>query len=150
MNLKSLLAPCGLVLFATVLPAQSVGHNLLDGLRGGFGEVHTAVMKSADLVVCRSGATTLAELTASARPSILIPFPGATDDHQRTNAEALAKVGAATMIDQRDLTGERLAREILSLAGNEAERRRMGEAAAGMARPDATRVIVDKVLELAR
>ncbi|HZM97177.1 MAG TPA: undecaprenyldiphospho-muramoylpentapeptide beta-N-acetylglucosaminyltransferase [Vicinamibacterales bacterium] len=107
-------------------------------------------MKSADLVVCRSGATTLAELTASARPSILIPFPGATDDHQRKNAEALAKVGAATMIDQRDLTGERLAREILSLAGNEAERRRMGEAAAGMARPDAARVIVDKVLELAR
>ena len=62
-------------------------------------------MKSADLVVCRSGATTLAELTASARPSILIPFPGATDDHQRKNAEALAKVGAATLIDQRDLTG---------------------------------------------
>jgi UDP-N-acetylglucosamine--N-acetylmuramyl-(pentapeptide) pyrophosphoryl-undecaprenol N-acetylglucosamine transferase len=107
-------------------------------------------MKSADLVVCRSGATTLAELTASARPSILIPFPGATDDHQRKNAEALAKVGAATMIDQRDLTGERLAREILSLAGNEAERRRMGEAAARMARPNAAAVIVDKIRELAR
>jgi UDP-N-acetylglucosamine--N-acetylmuramyl-(pentapeptide) pyrophosphoryl-undecaprenol N-acetylglucosamine transferase len=107
-------------------------------------------MKSADLVVCRSGATTLAELTASARPSILIPFPGATDDHQRKNAEALARVGAATMIDQRELTGERVAHEILSLAGNEVERRRMGEAAARMARPDAATVIVDKILELAR
>jgi UDP-N-acetylglucosamine--N-acetylmuramyl-(pentapeptide) pyrophosphoryl-undecaprenol N-acetylglucosamine transferase len=107
-------------------------------------------MKSADLVVCRSGATTLAELTASARPAILIPFPGATDDHQRRNAEALARAGAARMIDQRELTGDRLAAEILALAGNEAERRRMGEAARRLAKPDATRVIVDRVLELAR
>ena len=107
-------------------------------------------MKAADLVVCRSGATTLAELTASARPSILIPFPGATDDHQRKNAEALARNGAATMIDQRELTGDRLASEILSLAGNEVERRQMGEAASRLARPDAAKVIVNKILELAR
>ena len=106
-------------------------------------------MKAADLVVCRSGATTLAELTAAARPSILIPFPGATDDHQRRNAEALAKVGAAKMVDQRELTGERLATEILALSVNEAERRRMGQAAARLARPDAARVIVDRILELA-
>jgi UDP-N-acetylglucosamine--N-acetylmuramyl-(pentapeptide) pyrophosphoryl-undecaprenol N-acetylglucosamine transferase len=107
-------------------------------------------MKAADLVVCRSGATTLAELTASARPSILIPFPGATDDHQRKNAEALARVGAAQMIDQRDLTGDRLATAILALAANEGERRRMGAAAAQLARPNAATVIVDKVLELAK
>ena len=107
-------------------------------------------MNAADLVVCRSGATTLAELTASARPSILIPFPGATDDHQRKNAEALASAGAATLIDQRELTGERLAREILSLAGNDVDRRRMSEAAAKMARPNAAGVIVDRILELAQ
>jgi UDP-N-acetylglucosamine--N-acetylmuramyl-(pentapeptide) pyrophosphoryl-undecaprenol N-acetylglucosamine transferase len=107
-------------------------------------------MKSADLVVCRSGATTLAELTASARPAILVPFPGATDDHQRRNAEALARGGAARMIEQRELTGDRLAAEILALVGNEAERRRMSDAARRLARPDAARVIVDKVLELAR
>jgi len=107
-------------------------------------------MKQADLVVCRSGATTLAELTASARPSILIPFPGATDDHQRRNAEALARAGAARMIDQRDLNGERLATEVLSLAVNDVERRHMSEAAARLARPDAARVIVDRVLELAK
>jgi UDP-N-acetylglucosamine--N-acetylmuramyl-(pentapeptide) pyrophosphoryl-undecaprenol N-acetylglucosamine transferase len=107
-------------------------------------------MKAADLVVCRSGATTLAELTAAARPSILIPFPGATDDHQRRNAEALAKVGAAKMVDQRELTGERLATEILALSANEVERHRMGQAAARLARPDAAKVIVDKILELAR
>jgi UDP-N-acetylglucosamine--N-acetylmuramyl-(pentapeptide) pyrophosphoryl-undecaprenol N-acetylglucosamine transferase len=107
-------------------------------------------MKSADLVVCRSGATTLAELTASARPSILIPFPGATDDHQRKNAEVLARNGAATMVEQRELTGERLAREILALVESEAERRRMGEAAARLAKPDAASAIVDKVVELAK
>jgi len=107
-------------------------------------------MKAADLVVCRSGATTLAELTASARPSILIPFPGATDDHQRKNAEALARGGAATMVEQRELTGERLAREILSLVDNAAERRRMGEAAARLAKPNAANVIVDRVAEMAK
>jgi len=106
-------------------------------------------MTSADLVVCRSGATTVAELTASARPAILIPFPEATDDHQRKNAEAIARAGAARVIEQRELTGDRLAAEILSLVGNEAERRRMSEAAARLARPDAAAVIVDKVLELA-
>jgi len=107
-------------------------------------------MKAADLVVCRSGATTLAELTASARPSILVPFPGATDDHQRKNAEALVRAGAATMIEQRELTGDRLATEILTLAGDQAARQRMGQAASSMARPDAARVIVDRILELAR
>jgi UDP-N-acetylglucosamine--N-acetylmuramyl-(pentapeptide) pyrophosphoryl-undecaprenol N-acetylglucosamine transferase len=106
-------------------------------------------MKAADLVVCRSGATTLAELTAAARPSILIPFPGATDDHQRRNAETLARSGAATMIEQRELTGDRLAREILSLVDDDTGRRRMAAAAATLARPDAAKVIVDRVLELA-
>jgi UDP-N-acetylglucosamine--N-acetylmuramyl-(pentapeptide) pyrophosphoryl-undecaprenol N-acetylglucosamine transferase len=105
-------------------------------------------MKAADLVVCRSGATTLAELTALARPSILIPFPGATDDHQRRNAEAMARSGAATMIEQRELTGERLASEILTLVGDDAGRRRMAAAAATLARPDAAKVIVNRLLEL--
>ena len=107
-------------------------------------------MKAADLVVCRSGATTLAELTAAARPSILIPFPGATDDHQRRNASALARSGAARMIEQRELTGDRLAHEIVSLVNDDTARRRMAMAAATLARPDAANVIVDRVLELAR
>ena len=107
-------------------------------------------MKSADVVVCRSGATTLAELTAARRASILVPFPQATDDHQRKNAEALVKQGAARMVEQRELNGDRLAAEILALVSDEGQRRRMAEAAGRMARPDAARVIVDKVLELAR
>jgi UDP-N-acetylglucosamine--N-acetylmuramyl-(pentapeptide) pyrophosphoryl-undecaprenol N-acetylglucosamine transferase len=106
-------------------------------------------MKAADVVVCRSGATTLAELTAARRASILVPFPAATDDHQRKNAEALVKQGAALMVEQRELTGDRLAAEILALASNEARRRQMADAAGRMARPDAARVIVDRVLELA-
>ena len=61
-------------------------------------------MRAADVVVCRAGATTLAELTAAGRAAILIPLPTATDDHQRRNAEALARQGAARVIEQRDLT----------------------------------------------
>ena len=83
-------------------------------------------MKTADLVVCRAGATTLAELTAAGRPSILIPLPTATDDHQRKNADALVTHGAARMIDQRSLTGELLAAQIVALAANEAERAQHG------------------------
>jgi UDP-N-acetylglucosamine--N-acetylmuramyl-(pentapeptide) pyrophosphoryl-undecaprenol N-acetylglucosamine transferase len=107
-------------------------------------------MKSADVVVCRSGATTLAELTAARRASILVPFPGATDDHQRKNADVLVKQGAARMVDQRELTGDRLSTEILALATNADMRRQIAEAAGRLAKPDAARVIVDKVLELAR
>jgi UDP-N-acetylglucosamine--N-acetylmuramyl-(pentapeptide) pyrophosphoryl-undecaprenol N-acetylglucosamine transferase len=106
-------------------------------------------MTSADLVVCRAGATTLAELTAAGRSSILIPLPTATDDHQRKNAEALVRQGAASMVVQRDLTGERLAREVLALAADAARREQMSAAARRMARPQAARIIVDKVLELA-
>jgi UDP-N-acetylglucosamine--N-acetylmuramyl-(pentapeptide) pyrophosphoryl-undecaprenol N-acetylglucosamine transferase len=107
-------------------------------------------MKSADVVICRAGATTLAELMAAGRPSILIPLPTATDDHQRRNAEALVSRGAARMIDQREMTGERLAMEIQRLAGDADARREMSGRARAMARPDAAHVIVDKVLELAR
>ena len=107
-------------------------------------------MRAADVIVCRSGATTLAELTAAGRTAILIPLPTATDDHQRKNADALARQGAARVIDQRELTGARIADEVLALARDAGARDRMAAAARAMARPDAARVIVDRVLELAR
>ena len=107
-------------------------------------------MKAADLVISRAGATTLAELMAAGRPSLLIPLPTATDDHQRKNAEALVRQGAARMVEQRDLTGERLAHEILALVGSLEQRVSIGERARMLARPDAARLIVDRVLELAR
>jgi UDP-N-acetylglucosamine--N-acetylmuramyl-(pentapeptide) pyrophosphoryl-undecaprenol N-acetylglucosamine transferase len=107
-------------------------------------------MKNAELVVCRAGATTLAELMAAGKPSLLIPLPTATDDHQRKNAEALVRQHAARMIEQRDLNGERLAHELLTLAADEEQRTALGARARALARPDAARVIVDKLLELAR
>jgi UDP-N-acetylglucosamine--N-acetylmuramyl-(pentapeptide) pyrophosphoryl-undecaprenol N-acetylglucosamine transferase len=106
-------------------------------------------MTAADLIVCRAGATTIAELTAAGRPAVFIPLPTAADDHQRRNAEILVAAGAAEMIEQKELTGERLAGRILGLAGDAARRAAMSEAARGMARPDAARLIADKVFELA-
>jgi UDP-N-acetylglucosamine--N-acetylmuramyl-(pentapeptide) pyrophosphoryl-undecaprenol N-acetylglucosamine transferase len=106
-------------------------------------------MKSADVIVSRAGATTLAELTAAGRASILIPLPTATDDHQRKNAEALVRQGAAHMVEQRALTGDRLAAEILSLARDGERRRAMSQAARVLARPDAAQVIVDRIVDLA-
>ena len=107
-------------------------------------------MKDADLVICRAGATTLAELTAAGKASILVPLPTATDDHQRSNARALVTQGAARIVEQRELSGDRIAAEILALADDPAARRHMGDAARRLARPDAARVIVDKVLAIAR
>ena len=107
-------------------------------------------MKSADVVVCRAGATTLAELAAAGAAAILVPLPTATDDHQRRNAEALVRQDAAEMIDQRELTGERLASAITALAANSSRRQRIRDAARRFARPDAARVIVDQVIALAR
>jgi UDP-N-acetylglucosamine--N-acetylmuramyl-(pentapeptide) pyrophosphoryl-undecaprenol N-acetylglucosamine transferase len=105
-------------------------------------------MTSADLVVCRAGATTLAELTAAARPAILVPLPTAADDHQRKNAQVMAAAGAAELLDQTELTGDRLAERIAALAADPSRRRAMAEAARRFAKPDAARDIVDKALEL--
>ena len=107
-------------------------------------------MTAADVVVCRAGATTVAELAACGRASILVPLPTATDDHQRRNAQALVRQGAALLVEQRDLTGGRLAAEILALAGDGDRRRKMAEAARRVARPDAATAIVDRLLTLTR
>ena len=102
----------------------------------------------ADLIVCRAGATTLAELTAAGKPALLVPFPSATDDHQRKNAEALGAVGAAEVLLQRAMTGRVLADRIVALVADDDARARMSAAARAMARPGAATAIVDKALEL--
>jgi UDP-N-acetylglucosamine--N-acetylmuramyl-(pentapeptide) pyrophosphoryl-undecaprenol N-acetylglucosamine transferase len=104
---------------------------------------------SADVIVCRAGATTLAEITAAGKAAILIPLPTATDDHQRRNAEALAAAGAADVLLQHDLTGPALADRLFALAADGARRRQMAAAAKSLAKPDAARVIVDRALSLA-
>ena len=104
--------------------------------------------RAADLVVCRSGATTVAELTACGRPAILIPFPFATHGHQEKNARALAEAGAAELILERDLTGERLAKTIASLLSEPARLKRMAEQSRRLGRPDAAEKIVKDCLQL--
>lgn len=108
-----------------------------------------AEMQAADLLVCRAGATTLAELAASGRPAVLVPFPAATDDHQRKNAQVLAGAGAAVMLEERDLTGSRLAAEVNSLLDDTSKRQAMAQAMRTFARPNAAAMIVDRVLALA-
>ena len=84
-------------------------------------------VKAADFVVCRAGATTLAELAAAGKPALLIPLPTAADDHQRKNAEVLARAGAAEVIEQRLLTGAGLAERMLALAADPLRRESMAE-----------------------
>jgi UDP-N-acetylglucosamine--N-acetylmuramyl-(pentapeptide) pyrophosphoryl-undecaprenol N-acetylglucosamine transferase len=98
-------------------------------------------LAEADLVVCRAGATTLAELAAAGRPAILVPFPFAADDHQTANAEVVRDAGAAVIVDDRDLDGARCAAEIASLTHDRARRLRMGEAGRTLALPDAAAAI---------
>ena len=100
-------------------------------------------LAAADFVICRAGATTLAELAAAGRPAILVPFPFAADDHQRANAEAVRDAGAAVMIEDRDLDGASCAEAIAALAVDRPRRDRMAAKARTLARLDASERIAD-------
>jgi UDP-N-acetylglucosamine--N-acetylmuramyl-(pentapeptide) pyrophosphoryl-undecaprenol N-acetylglucosamine transferase len=102
----------------------------------------------ADLVICRAGATTCAELSAAGKAAIMIPLPTAADDHQRKNAEALQTAGAAEMILQKDLTGESLANEILELINSPVKISAMEAATKKLARSDAAEATVDLIESL--
>jgi UDP-N-acetylglucosamine--N-acetylmuramyl-(pentapeptide) pyrophosphoryl-undecaprenol N-acetylglucosamine transferase len=104
----------------------------------------------ADLVIERCGASSLAELCAVGRASILIPFPFAADDHQRKNALALAASGAATAIDQTDASPSRIAQEVVALAEDPARRTAMADVARALGRPEAARTIARDLLGVAR
>jgi UDP-N-acetylglucosamine--N-acetylmuramyl-(pentapeptide) pyrophosphoryl-undecaprenol N-acetylglucosamine transferase len=112
----------------------------IDDMVASFGEV--------DLVICRAGATTTAELIAAGKAAIMVPFPFAADDHQRKNAEAMEKAGAAKMILQQDLSGERLAHEITTLAREPETVTAMERATRKLARGDAAAAVVDMIEEL--
>jgi UDP-N-acetylglucosamine--N-acetylmuramyl-(pentapeptide) pyrophosphoryl-undecaprenol N-acetylglucosamine transferase len=107
-----------------------------------------ARMTVADLVLSRSGATTCAELTVGGRAAILGPFAAAADDHQRTNAKTLQDAGAARMIEERDLTGESLAREVSALVDQPSRISAMESAARRLGRPDAAARVADLVLDV--
>jgi UDP-N-acetylglucosamine--N-acetylmuramyl-(pentapeptide) pyrophosphoryl-undecaprenol N-acetylglucosamine transferase len=119
---------------------RAVVRKYLDNMVDAFAEV--------DLVICRAGATTTAELIAAGKASVMIPFPLAADDHQRKNAEALELAGAGKMILQQDLSGERLAREIVMLAGEPEKITSMEQAARKLARGNAAAAVVEMVEKL--
>jgi len=103
---------------------------------------------AADLVICRSGAGTVSELAASGRPSVLVPFPFAADDHQTRNAEAMQRGGAARLVRDAEMNGERLFTMVTELAGASGELDRMGGAARRFAKPGAAQRAADVLEEL--
>ncbi|MCL6558672.1 MAG: undecaprenyldiphospho-muramoylpentapeptide beta-N-acetylglucosaminyltransferase [Firmicutes bacterium] len=105
-------------------------------------------LAAADLVICRAGASTIAELTYLGRPAILIPYPHAAANHQEFNAAALAGKGAAVMIRDAELTGKRLLKEISMLLAAPERLQLMAENSARLGKPDALEEIVSCVKEL--
>jgi UDP-N-acetylglucosamine--N-acetylmuramyl-(pentapeptide) pyrophosphoryl-undecaprenol N-acetylglucosamine transferase len=101
----------------------------------------------ADLVVCRAGASTLAELCAVGVGSVLVPFAAAVDDHQTKNAQYLVERGAAVLLKQDDRLAAQLQSTLRDLAGDAPRRLAMAEAARALARPDAAERIADIILE---
>ena len=101
-----------------------------------------------DLIVCRAGASTIAEITAFGKAAILVPYPYAADDHQTLNAEALRSRGAAEMILDQALDGEGLAQRIRDLYQDRKRLEAMGETARKMGRPEAAKRIVDECYAL--
>jgi len=119
-------------------------------------EVHAFIedmpgaLAQADLVISRAGATAVAELAAAGRAALLIPFPGATDQHQLENARAMERAGAARVIVQSELTAARLAGEILELMASPATLEQMETCVRRLARPDAAARIADMVEHFVR
>lgn len=124
------------------LPSESVRvRSFLDDMPQQFAD--------ADLVLCRSGASTVAELAAAGKPSVLVPFPAATDDHQLKNAVSFARSGAAVVIEERYLTSDILLRALLEVLRDPEKLHAMGQAAREQAHPGAAEKIADMVARLA-
>jgi UDP-N-acetylglucosamine--N-acetylmuramyl-(pentapeptide) pyrophosphoryl-undecaprenol N-acetylglucosamine transferase len=121
---------------------QAVVSSFIDNMSAAYG--------SADLVVCRAGATTIAEVTACGKGCIFIPFPYAADDHQRKNAESLLTRNAGFMILEEDLAGETLAREILELMEHPEKLAEVEKNARGLAQLDAAQAIVSAMTQKAK
>ena len=114
-----------------------------------FIEAMGAAYAAADLVICRAGATTVAELAALGKPAILVPFPHAAGDHQRHNAAALAAGGGAVLVLEQDLTSAGLADRIRELVQDPVRLGRMARCAAAAGRPDAAERLADLLFEVA-
>lgn len=119
---------------------EATVHPFIDEMAPCYREAH--------LAICRAGAATITELCAWGRASILIPYPFAADDHQRTNAEVLARHGAGRMIPDQELSGKRLSQEILSLYRDRKALHEMEKQAAVLGQTDAAARIVDECYRL--
>jgi UDP-N-acetylglucosamine--N-acetylmuramyl-(pentapeptide) pyrophosphoryl-undecaprenol N-acetylglucosamine transferase len=108
-----------------------------------------AAFARADLVVCRSGASTVAEIAAAGKPAVFVPFPRAADDHQRVNAEALARHGAAVVVEESKLEGVWLAETIAALLQDSHRLKQMSQAARQLAHPNAARDIATMAARVA-
>lgn len=115
-----------------------------------FLEEMSLAYAAADAILCRAGSASLAEAAAWGLPMIAVPFPWAADDHQRLNAEFFAKAGACVVLEERDLDARGLSAAIELILGDEERRRRMSQAALGLARPDAARNLARLTLEALR
>jgi UDP-N-acetylglucosamine--N-acetylmuramyl-(pentapeptide) pyrophosphoryl-undecaprenol N-acetylglucosamine transferase len=132
--------------YPTVLEAyQSKG---LEGHVSPFIHDMTEAYQRADLVVSRAGASTVSELACVGKPSILVPYPFAANNHQEINAGVLVSAGGAEMIPEKELNGDRLAEVIMDLMDDEKALKEMGERAASVAVPNAVKQIVDRLEEL--
>jgi UDP-N-acetylglucosamine--N-acetylmuramyl-(pentapeptide) pyrophosphoryl-undecaprenol N-acetylglucosamine transferase len=122
---------------------------------GGSAEVYPfiddmpGVFARSDLLLCRSGASTVAEVMAAGKPAIFVPFPRAADDHQKRNAEALERAGASIMIEETKLTSERLVESVASLFHDVDGLERMSAAARKLAHPQAALEIAAMAARLA-
>ncbi len=108
-----------------------------------------AAFAGADLLVCRSGASTVAEVTAAAKPALFVPFAGAADNHQFKNAELLAGNNAAVLMEEKDLNSQRFAEEVIGLLKDRARLRSMSEAAKKLSHPNAAGQIAELAARIA-
>jgi UDP-N-acetylglucosamine--N-acetylmuramyl-(pentapeptide) pyrophosphoryl-undecaprenol N-acetylglucosamine transferase len=113
-----------------------------------FIEDMAGAYKDASLVICRAGATTIAELTVCGRPAILIPYPYAAGDHQTANARALDEVGAACLMPQAEMTAQRLAQLVEELFADRQRLRKMAASSRELGRPGATKLILKECQRL--
>ena len=107
-------------------------------------------MKSADLVICRAGASTLSELTFIGKPSILVPSPNVTANHQEKNARMLEKVGAARVLLEDEFDAEKLLKHITAMIGDRESLKKMGKSAAALSQTDAAEKICCVIREVQR
>ena len=130
------------------LPAVPPGGLTYDAVE--YEERMPTLYAAADVVVGRAGGTTVAELAAAGVPSVLVPLPGAPNDHQTANAKALGDAGAAVLVPDGELTAERLAGELDALVGDPERLAAMGDAGRRIARPDAAERVAELVERHAR